>query len=177
MRLGEGSTAGPISAGRSPSSRAVGGKRTVARTTRPGATPMIFSDSELRNALGKPTTIRYASWHPTELRLHRPGIDYRPLGRTRPSVNVGEGRRGRRGGSRRCLSCEASPGPRSTSSSRASARGERVVGARASIVSAHTTDVVPDLINGAQTDLFCENLRRYLAGEELLNVLDKRLLY
>lgn len=45
------------------------------------------------------------------------------------------------------------------------------------IVSAHTTDVVPDLINPAQTDLFCENLRRYLAGEELLNVLDKRLLY
>lgn len=45
------------------------------------------------------------------------------------------------------------------------------------IVSAHTTDVVPDLINSAQTDLFCENLRRYLAGEDLLNVLDKRLLY
>jgi len=45
------------------------------------------------------------------------------------------------------------------------------------IVSAHTTDVVPDLINGAQTDLFCENLRRYLAGEKLINVLDKRLLY
>jgi phosphoglycerate dehydrogenase-like enzyme len=45
------------------------------------------------------------------------------------------------------------------------------------ILSAHTTDVVPDLINAAQTDLFCENLRRYLAGEELLNVLDKHLLY
>jgi phosphoglycerate dehydrogenase-like enzyme len=45
------------------------------------------------------------------------------------------------------------------------------------IVSAHTTDVVPDLINSAQTDLFCENLRRYLAGQDLLNVLDKRLLY
>ena len=45
------------------------------------------------------------------------------------------------------------------------------------IVSAHTTDVVPDLINASQSDLFCENLRRYLAGEELLNVLDKRLLY
>lgn len=45
------------------------------------------------------------------------------------------------------------------------------------IVSAHTTDVVPELINAAQTDLFCENLRRYLAGEELVNVLDKRLLY
>jgi phosphoglycerate dehydrogenase-like enzyme len=45
------------------------------------------------------------------------------------------------------------------------------------IVSAHTTDVVPALINTAQTDLFCENVRRYLAGEELLNVLDKRLLY
>jgi phosphoglycerate dehydrogenase-like enzyme len=44
-------------------------------------------------------------------------------------------------------------------------------------ISAHTTDVVPDLINGAQADLFCENLRRYLAGEELINVLDKRLLY
>ena len=45
------------------------------------------------------------------------------------------------------------------------------------IISAHTTDVVPDLINAAQTDLFCENLRRYLAGEGLINVLDKRLLY
>jgi phosphoglycerate dehydrogenase-like enzyme len=45
------------------------------------------------------------------------------------------------------------------------------------IISAHTTDVVPDLINGAQTDLFCENLRRYLAGEGLINVLDKRLMY
>ena len=45
------------------------------------------------------------------------------------------------------------------------------------IISAHTTDVVPELINAAQADLFCENLRRYLAGEELLNVLDKRLLY
>jgi phosphoglycerate dehydrogenase-like enzyme len=45
------------------------------------------------------------------------------------------------------------------------------------IVSAHTTDVVPDLINASQTELFCENLRRYLAGEELINVLDKRLLY
>src|ERR687890_158628 len=45
------------------------------------------------------------------------------------------------------------------------------------IISAHTTDVVPDLINGSQTDLFCENLRRYLAGEGLINVLDKRLMY
>ncbi|MGH3147561.1 MAG: D-2-hydroxyacid dehydrogenase, partial [Rubrobacter sp.] len=45
------------------------------------------------------------------------------------------------------------------------------------VLSAHTTDVVPELINPAQTDLFCENLRRYLAGEELINVLDKRLLY
>ncbi|HET7270232.1 MAG TPA: D-2-hydroxyacid dehydrogenase [Rubrobacter sp.] len=45
------------------------------------------------------------------------------------------------------------------------------------VVSSHSTDVVPDLINSAQTDLFCENLRRYLAGEGLLNVLDKRLLY
>ena len=45
------------------------------------------------------------------------------------------------------------------------------------IVSAHTTDVVPELINAAQPDLFCDNLRRYLAGESLINVLDKRLLY
>jgi phosphoglycerate dehydrogenase-like enzyme len=45
------------------------------------------------------------------------------------------------------------------------------------IISAHTTDVVPELINAAQADLFCENLRRYLADEDLLNVLDKRLLY
>jgi len=45
------------------------------------------------------------------------------------------------------------------------------------IISAHTTDVVPELINGAQTDLFCENLRRYLAGDDLINTLDKRLMY
>jgi phosphoglycerate dehydrogenase-like enzyme len=45
------------------------------------------------------------------------------------------------------------------------------------VISAHTTDVVPELINAAQADLFCENLRRYLAGDPLVNVLDKRLLY
>ncbi len=45
------------------------------------------------------------------------------------------------------------------------------------IVSPHATDMVPALINERQTDLFCENLRRYLTGEHLVNVLDKRLLY
>jgi glyoxylate/hydroxypyruvate reductase A len=45
------------------------------------------------------------------------------------------------------------------------------------MISPHSTDMVPALINKRQTDLFCENLRRYLAGESLLNVLDKRLLY
>ena len=45
------------------------------------------------------------------------------------------------------------------------------------IVSPHATDMVPSLINKRQTDLFCENLRRYLDGEPLLNVLDKHLLY
>jgi hypothetical protein len=36
---------------------------------------------------------------------------------------------------------------------------------------------VPVLINSRQTDLFCENLRRYLDQKPLVNVLDKRLLY
>ena len=45
------------------------------------------------------------------------------------------------------------------------------------IVSPHATDMVPSLINERQTDLFCDNLRRYLEGEPLVNVLDKRLLY
>jgi phosphoglycerate dehydrogenase-like enzyme len=45
------------------------------------------------------------------------------------------------------------------------------------MISPHSTDMVPALINRRQTDLFCENLRRYLAGEPLLNVLDKQLLY
>ena len=45
------------------------------------------------------------------------------------------------------------------------------------IVSPHATDMVPSIINKRQTDLFCENLRRYLAGESLVNVLDKKLLY
>src|SRR3712207_6594925 len=45
------------------------------------------------------------------------------------------------------------------------------------IVSPHATDIVPSLINERQTDLFCENLRRYLDEEPLVNVLDKELLY
>ncbi len=45
------------------------------------------------------------------------------------------------------------------------------------IVSPHATDMVPSIINKRQTDLFCENLRRYLDGEPLVNVLDKQLLY
>lgn len=45
------------------------------------------------------------------------------------------------------------------------------------IVSPHSTDNVPGLTNELQTDLFCENLRRYLAGEPLLNELDKGLRY
>ena len=45
------------------------------------------------------------------------------------------------------------------------------------IISPHSTDMVPELINERQTELFCENLRRYLADEELINVLDKELLY
>jgi phosphoglycerate dehydrogenase-like enzyme len=44
------------------------------------------------------------------------------------------------------------------------------------IVSPHATDNVGDL-DGLQTELFCENLRRYLAGEPLKNVLDKGLMY
>jgi glyoxylate/hydroxypyruvate reductase len=45
------------------------------------------------------------------------------------------------------------------------------------IISPHATDMVPSIINKRQTDLFCENLRRYLDGESLINVLDKELLY
>ena len=45
------------------------------------------------------------------------------------------------------------------------------------IISPHSTDMVPELVNKRQTDLFCDNLRRYLAGEDLVNVLDKQLLY
>ncbi|WP_273886502.1 D-2-hydroxyacid dehydrogenase [Rubrobacter naiadicus] len=44
------------------------------------------------------------------------------------------------------------------------------------IVSPHATDNVPEA-DRRQTDLFCENLRRYLAGEPLENQLDKELLY
>lgn len=45
------------------------------------------------------------------------------------------------------------------------------------IVSPHSTDNVPGLTNRRLTDLFRENLRRYLAGEPLLNQLDHQLLY
>jgi phosphoglycerate dehydrogenase-like enzyme len=45
------------------------------------------------------------------------------------------------------------------------------------MISPHSTDNLPGLTNRLQTDLFCENLRRYLDGEPLINVLDKKLLY
>lgn len=45
------------------------------------------------------------------------------------------------------------------------------------IISPHSTDNLPGVTNKLQTDLFCENLRRYLDGEPLVNVLDKELLY
>lgn len=45
------------------------------------------------------------------------------------------------------------------------------------IISPHSTDNVPGLTNRLLTDLFRENLGRYLAGEPLINELDKRLLY
>ena len=44
------------------------------------------------------------------------------------------------------------------------------------IVSPHSAST-SDRENGRITDLFCENLRRYLAGEPLLNVLDTEALY
>jgi phosphoglycerate dehydrogenase-like enzyme len=45
------------------------------------------------------------------------------------------------------------------------------------IVSPHSTDNVPGLTNELQTELFSDNLRRYLKGEPLRNELDKKLLY
>jgi phosphoglycerate dehydrogenase-like enzyme len=45
------------------------------------------------------------------------------------------------------------------------------------IVSPHSTDNVPGLTNDLQTELFRDNLRRYLKGEPLRNELDKKLLY
>jgi hypothetical protein len=44
------------------------------------------------------------------------------------------------------------------------------------ILSPHSTDIVPG-INDSLANLFCENLKRYLNGEPLLNELDKKLLY
>ena len=44
------------------------------------------------------------------------------------------------------------------------------------IVSPHSAST-SDRENGRITDLFCENLRRYLASEPLLNVLDTEALY
>jgi phosphoglycerate dehydrogenase-like enzyme len=45
------------------------------------------------------------------------------------------------------------------------------------IVSPHSTDNVPGLTNELQTELFRDNLRRYLDGEPLQNELNKKLLY
>ena len=44
------------------------------------------------------------------------------------------------------------------------------------LVSPHSASTVA-AENDRIVELFCENLRRYLAGEPLLNVLDKELLY
>lgn len=45
------------------------------------------------------------------------------------------------------------------------------------IISPHSTDNVPRLMEEKLVGLFCANLRRYLGGEPLMNVLDKKLLY
>lgn len=45
------------------------------------------------------------------------------------------------------------------------------------IISPHSADNVPGLMEKKLVSLFCDNLRRYLGGESLTNVLDKRLLY
>ncbi len=45
------------------------------------------------------------------------------------------------------------------------------------IISPHSTDNVPRLMETKLVELFCDNLRRYHDGEELINVLDKKLLY
>jgi phosphoglycerate dehydrogenase-like enzyme len=45
------------------------------------------------------------------------------------------------------------------------------------IVSPHSTDNVPGLTNELQTELFRDNLQRYLDGEPLRNELNKKLLY
>ena len=45
------------------------------------------------------------------------------------------------------------------------------------IISPHSTASVPGLTNELQAELFCNNLRRYLNGEPLINELDKKLLY
>ena len=45
------------------------------------------------------------------------------------------------------------------------------------IISPHSTASVPGLTNELLVELFCNNLRRYLNGEPLINELDKKLLY
>jgi len=45
------------------------------------------------------------------------------------------------------------------------------------IMSPHSTDNVPGLTNELQSELFRDNLRRYLDGKPLVNELDKELLY
>ena len=45
------------------------------------------------------------------------------------------------------------------------------------IISPHSTDNVPGLTNELQSELFRDNLRRYLDGKPLINELNKKLLY
>ena len=45
------------------------------------------------------------------------------------------------------------------------------------IMSPHSTASAPGLTNELLVELFCNNLRRYLSGEPLINELDKKLLY
>ena len=45
------------------------------------------------------------------------------------------------------------------------------------IISPHSTASVPGRANDLLVELFCNNLRRYLNGEPLINELDKKLLY
>ena len=45
------------------------------------------------------------------------------------------------------------------------------------VISPHSTASVSGPTNELRAELFCNNLRRYLNGEPLINELDKKLLY
>ena len=158
--------------------RVLGVKRTVRESDEAwGYTDELYATRDLRDALGGADyVVATLPLTPETERL----LDARAIGKMKDGayfVNIGRGKVVDEGALVEALRGGRLSGAALDVFEEEPLPGESPLwGLESVIVSPHSTDVIEG-INTLQTDLFCENLRRYLAGEPLVNELDKDLGY